>query len=789
MTMTPGSRRIGLVPLLIAGAAFLLSGCFGSGKEDEVGAPPPEIGLASLSSAPDQVSGGDVLLQIDIDAAEHAALSLWLNNANIGNGGLASDGNRLVGLLGGLVLGENQLEVHHADHGRLAELTLVNHPITGPIFSGPQQYPFVCSVVQQLGVQPLVDAAEPPGYPVLDETDTVIGYSRDCSVEPIVTYWYRTESNQWAAWPEDATELPADGLTTTTLDGDTVPFVVRQERGTINRFIYSYAALVPIESIGAADIDGSLWNGRLLYHFQGGVAIGHAQGGLAQGSAMRPDQLALGYAIAYSTGTRTNVHYNLQVGGETALMVKEHFIKRYGVPLYTVGLGASGGAIQQYVYAQNHPGLLDAGVPVQSYPDMVTQTIHISDCELLEYYMDVTDRDNPRWQVTENRSLLVGLNATDAVPDPFAPIKPLFGYSTAPGSSECIPAWRGLTPLAVNPLYGQAPNQQFMVPPEIMQEVRWTHFDDLRNIYGVDDDGWARVALDNVGVQYGLSSVANGELTPDEFLKLNGLVGSWKHPRDMVQEAVFPFFTTNPAAITGPEDFDPWSSRNMRLSPDPESEPAPRSEGDLAAIEGIYRAGMVYDGQLDIPMIDWRPYLEHVLDMHNSHQSFAVRQRIRDQMGHSDNQVVWFTDARPSPQTDHRNLALEVIDEWMSNIRENPQLSVAENRPDSAADRCFDTEGNLIAAGDDVWSGILDDQAPGACTAAFPLYTTSRIEAGGPITGSVFKCQLQSVEDAIASGLYGVWTPTPEQVDILNLIFPDGVCDYSLPDAGRPADL
>jgi hypothetical protein len=44
-----------------------------------------------------------------------------------------------------------------------------------------------------------------------------------------------------------------------------------------------------------------------------------------------------------------------------------------------VGIGGSGGAIQQYVYAQNHPGLIDAGIPQYSYPDMVTQTIHVGD--------------------------------------------------------------------------------------------------------------------------------------------------------------------------------------------------------------------------------------------------------------------------------------------------------------------------------------------------------------------------------------------------------------------------
>ena len=114
-------------------------------------------------------------------------------------------------------------------------------------------------------------------------------------------------------------------------------------------------------------IDTSLWNRRLVYTFDGGVAIGHSQGTLG-GSAVDPDLLRLGYAIVHSSGTRTSVHYNLQLGGETALMTKERFVERYGVPRYTVGVGGSGGAIQQYVYGQNHPGLLDAGIPRTPIP-------------------------------------------------------------------------------------------------------------------------------------------------------------------------------------------------------------------------------------------------------------------------------------------------------------------------------------------------------------------------------------------------------------------------------------
>ena len=127
-----------------------------------------------------------------------------------------------------------------------------------------------------------------------------------------------------------------------------------------------------------------------------------------------------------------------------------------------------------------------------------------------------------------------------------------------------------------------------------------------------------------------------------------------------------------------------------------------------------------------------------------------------------------------------------MIDEWMANIRENPDGGVAGNKPELATDRCFTTAGAEIARGADVWDGILDSDADGACAQQFPLHSTSRIVAGGPLRGGVYKCGLQSVEAAIAGGVYGSWTPTPEQVARLKSIFPTGVCDFSLPDQGRP---
>ena len=526
------------------------------------------------------------------------------------------------------------------------------------------------------------------------------------------------------------------------------------------------------------------------------MAVGHSQGTVHSGS-LNPDILRQGWAIVHSSGNNTGTHYNLNLAGETAMMTKERFIERYGVPLYTVGLGGSGGAIQQYIIAQNHPGVLDGLLPVQSYPDMVTQTIHVGDRELLEYYMDATDRANPKWRTTKNRTWLVGMNAEQddvginpRVNDALAPLKTALGYGTAKGTTECVPAWRGLTPLAMNPWYGQAANSQFYEPQSDIAAIRWTHYDDLRNVYGVDDSGAARVTWDNVGVQYGLRSLNEGSITPAEFLHLNWNVGGWKHPSRMVQET-FPFFGTSQAeihkALTIPGYFDPWSRKNMLASVG-DGQPMPRSVGDPIAMRAAYTSGHVFRGKLEVPAIDHRQYMERELDMHNSHQSFAVRQRVLDHgAGGHKNLVVCFTDTTPGvPKASQSLQALAVMDEWLANMRIAPGKGIVRNKPAMAVDACFDLQGQLIHAGADAWDGILDHKTPGACTSRFPLYGTSRTVAGAPLEGGIYRCARKPVERALRDGSYTPWQPNAAEIAQLKAIFPQGVCDYSRPDQARP---
>ncbi len=770
-------RRVGWIVALLTATAVLVPAAAGAAQPSS-----GQLRVEVVSSAPDQVTGGDARLHITAArAVPLSRIEVLVNGTDQADHFSRIDGGRtLTGVVDGLVLGGNDVTVVARNRsGVVAQtsLTLTNHPIEGPVFSGPHQYPFICQTERAGLGQPLVDSAD-RGYAVFavdgsgDKTDEVVGFSQDCSAETLVEYRYRTTANSWADYTPGQ-ERPADMATTTTIEGETVDYIVRWERGTINRFIYSVAMLAPSDT-SADDLDSSAWSGRLVFYFQGGVAIGHDQGTTSTSRMLYDDALSLGYAVVYSTGTKTGTHYNLQVGGETALMVKEHFIELYDDPLYTVGVGGSGGAIQQYVYGQNHRGLIDAAVPQYSYPDMVTQAIHVGDCELLEFFMDVTDAANPKWATWSNRRWLEGLNASDEWPNPYT--------GGLPGSTECVNGWRGLSPLVLNPLYGAVDGMELWHPIDEVLAIQWTHWADLVNIYGTDATGFARSPWDNVGVQYGLQALVDGNITSEEFLKLNATAGGWKDEPDMVQEGS-PFF---PPGVIDLTDWDPWSARNQ-LHDVPIS---PRTEGDPVAGAAAYDSGMVFVGDIDIPIIDWRHYLEWALDMHNSHQSFAARSRMQSFDGDAANQVVWFTDTRGLVDDDdffdQTPMAFAVIDEWMANIRANPRRGVAGNKPAAAVDSCFDITGDLIASGDGVWDGILDDGPHGACAGSFETYSTSRVVAGGPLAGGIFKCALQPVSDAIAAGLYGDWVPTAEERATLESIFPTGVCDWSQGDVFRP---
>lgn len=657
-------------------------------------------------------------------------------------------------------------------------------PTDGPLHLGPKQYPFICATVESGLGQPLVDNHDGRGNAVFPEVGgapdfaaTPVGYSESCSIATRVDYFYWDAPVRKFLRFDPATMFaaPPAGLEWIEVKGERVPFVVRVETGTLDRFLYTIAMLAPWPESTARpeDLENGAWNRKLVYYFRGGVGIGHWQGQAAwhpglwgDERAVFPHLLRAGYAIATSSGNETGVHYNLRLAEEVMLMVKGHLVETYGRPEYTVGLGGSGGAIQQYVIGQNHPGLLDAGIPLYAYPDMITQAIYVGDCNLLEQYFleDVMAKGAAsKWATWSNRQWIEGLNASDTVGNS------VFG---TPGSSECIEGWFFGEPLVMNPRFTDPQYltalAAYRYPAPVVEAIRWTHWNDLENIYGVDANGFAPTPADNVGVQYGLAALVEGRITPAEFVELNACVGSWKEQDQYVG--------WNPFA-------DPFDSANMNRDPvacrlplGAGWAPSPRRSGDLSAMQKAYTSGHVFTGEVDIPLVDLRPYLEAELDMHNSRQSFSARERMRKR-GRARNQVIWFTGSEgdvPARIVD----ALGVLDGWLTTGR----------RPAGFVDRCTDGAGTLIASGPHVWDGILDRRPAGACTRAYPIKSSPRIVAGDGLGGDMFKCALRPLAAALADGTYGSTVFTEGELEQLAAIFPDGVCDYRQPDQGRPPE-
>lgn len=654
---------------------------------------------------------------------------------------------------------------------------------TGPVQNGfgiPLQYPFHCGLNTGPDRQPLVDNQDGIGMPVyaIDDqgqiTDAVVGYSMDCLQPTRVDYYYnRLDTDEFFPLSEARNDIAR-----VVVNGKSVDFIVRLETGTINRFIYGIAAIAGpeedrVDRKSPPRVDTSNWNRRLVYQFRGGVGIGRQQGKFSPDYIFKRsfDQLAKGYAVAFSTGNHTRNHYNMRLAEDTARRVKRQFVSLYGKPDYTVGIGGSGGAVQQYLIAQNSDDILDAILPVYSYPDMVTQIIHVLDCELLEYYFDVTDGSNPLWTLATNKEKVTGLHANNEVGN----IRQQFSQVGAiiqgnlrydrRGSTECISGWRGLTPLINNPEFY---HRRGLYSPSVFAQTHWTHWEDLRFFYGSDAAGYANSFWDNAGVQYGLTALKAGFFDAEQFLRLNRLVGGWKTAAEYEDE--------NYWAMNGSKSlrtFSPWSHQNMTHHGKIPVEIAPRTHGNQEAARAIINSGHVFTGRINVPAIDIRHYLEEELDMHHLSASFATRARIKRAGGNIDNVPIWVAHKDFNPI----NRAFEVMDQWLVNMTQHPEKTIGENRPKAAVDACFDASGTTLAAGNHVWHGAWNRQPAGPCLEIYPAYQTSRMVAGESIHGDLFKCETIPVDEAIASGTYLPVDMRPWQ-EQLEEIFPEGVCHY-----------
>ncbi len=681
-------------------------------------APEPHYQIRVLSSRPEWVSGGDVL--VEYDEPPHSPRTVWLNGKNVTNSfrqSLATPSAGRLALLRGLRIGANTLQLRSASGATLESLTLTNHPLTGPIFSGAPQTPFVC--------QTLPNGLGPPS-------------DGDCSAKTVVSYYYKSSAPAIASPTGTATgetagalghgfktydpsaTMPADIANTTTTDGRTIGYIVRREVGTINRAVYDIQFLyVPGEQLPTpwgSRYTG--WNGRLVYTFGGGCSAGFHQGLLGAGIGTNNEPyISQGYATATATLNIFSNNCNDRLSLETTSMVKEHFVKTYGVPVHTIGAGESGGAMQAYLTVQNAPGLLDGILAARSFPDIMSFVQFTGDCLGLERAFD---RSSLHW--TEQQKAAVSGLAT----------------------------WHTCE---IPRIYGILPFKPDRCDPALESQhhhstLRCDIFENLVNVVGRDPrTGLAYSLYDNLGVLFGLSAFKAHLIDAEHLIDLNEHMGG---------------FDGNGALVDS------------------------RAQADTGAVARAYNSGMMLTGygMGNVPIVDWRPYSDEfgAADGHVEFLSNAIRARLIGANDTAANQAIlimpresWF-DVHGSGPFAADDL-IQRMDQWLDQIAADDSTlplasKVGRDRPRDLEDGCWTTDGERTRE-------AVALEATGRCVQLYPPHVFPRVVAGAPTADDVLKCELKPLRQADFGEL------TAAQLEHLQAIFPQGVCDYTKPGVGQ----
>lgn len=705
------------------------------------------------------VSGGDALIAVGVPVGKDASkVNVFLNGKDVtGKFALSPDGS-LLGLLDepdpqtALQMGANQIVAFY-EGVKSGELALTNHPVTGPIFSGPQEQPFVCETASFV---------LPSGATLGAALDSL------CQTRTRIEYVYWSEPKKRFIHLENPAALPGD-IAWATVEGRQVPMVVRVETGTVNRAIYQIAALYdPSSDTEPSPFSRAAgWNRKLVYSFGGGCSEGWYRQGNTVGSTtwyyddsgvlQRPpysildyELLVRGYAVASSSLNVFAQNCNEVLAAESMAMVKERFIEAYGVPAFTIGWGCSGGAYQLHHIADNYPGLLDGLLVGCSYSEVSFATVHfVSDARLLNRYFRGDHFPAPSLSDDQRRAIGGVVNlATVGFMDTSAADR------IVPTNCPATLSWELRYNLANNP-----------------DGARCDIFDHTVNIWGTKPNPLAPAGskpiamrpLDNVGVQYGLKALRDRAISIDQFLDLNERIGGFDSDGRLT------------ASLSG-------------------SVPAKRSVADPATLPVAYRSGrMLYGGWglKDVPIIDYRYYEDGFSNgtFHPRYHSFMTRERLRKANGSAANQVMLVEGSADWTFTSESGLvkhALDRLDAWLVRIAADAttdplHVKVPRNKPADLREGCVPPGQRFPQFQAETVS--IDS---GACAAWYPVGIGSRAAAGGPTVADVAKCQLRSVDAAIAANDYGGASFSGAQLTRLKAIFPTGVCDWSKPGVGQP---
>jgi hypothetical protein len=404
---------------------------------------------------------------------------------------------------------------------------------------------------------------------------------------------------------------------------------------------------------------------------------------------------------------------------EAAMMSKEHFIKTYGIPKFTVSAGASGGSYGSSQLVDASPGLFDGILIAATFPDPLSIAFSGADGHLLTHYFAA----NPD-SFTEQQQLAVsGYKSKKAFVDAAnqaSRIDPVPNRADIDGYKSAI--WSPIVPEALR--YDPVKNPHGARP---------TLFDAARNIYGIDPrTGFARRPFDNVGVQYGLGALNSGTISARQFLVLNKNIGGYDADFNYVQN---------------------------------------RSEGDPYAIRRAYESGLQLTsggGLKSIPIFDITGIMNEDGGYHYSWFHFAQRERLIKATGDTANLVMWR--GNPVPFEKAWSTFIAWVDATSSDAATAAMRArTLRNKPELAVDGCFAGADEFIAE-----RQTFDRLPSSKCNALFPSFAFPRYVAGEPLAADIIKCQLKRPNRSNY-----VVKLTDEEWRQLSAIFPQGVCNWS----------
>jgi hypothetical protein len=686
------------------------------------------VQVRTLSSRADLVSGGDALVEVVVPAGTDVkTVKVRVEDRDV-SGAFLPAGPGLRGLVTGLPLGPSTITATLRD-GSGARLSVKNSPQAGPVFSGPLIQPWTC---------------------------TNGSAKADCSQPPSFEYFYRSSDPSKAGLPGrtvagavksglrpyDPASPPSDVSTTTTDEGNAVPFIVRVETGYSLRDQYKIAALWDPAQGGAPSPTAANpgYADKLVITHGASCDTSYESGSAPD--VLFEDALSQGFAVASHALDNAGHNCNLATQAESLIMLKEMVVERFGPLRYTIGSGCSGGSLVQQQLANAYPGIYQGITPQCSFTDSRSSSQQYFDYLLLRRYLEDPSK-LPEHQVLPAQWPSIYGHAN--------PANQITFLTVIANSAEPSRSCPGLPPEKV---YDEDTNPK---------GVRCTIQDYMRNVFGLDPSGKAYRPSSNAGIQYGLSGLlafldgpndpTRPPLTPAQFVALNANIGGY----DL--------------------DFN-WTPARTSAHP--------------LALERVYRSGAANTAaHMDsVAIIDLGGPEPGAF--HDVYRKYSMRDRLIREHGTADNQVFWEGQTPLMGDVSFVEDSINKMDEWLAAVEADTSKAPLPTKIINAKAGAGVTERCVSAAGADAPLQLCDT------TVDPTVFSSPRIEAGGgddaPVNGvgpkkvgftdDRLECDTMPIEKYVFAGRPFTEVFDAAQQAALKKAFPTGVCDYSKPGKG-----